>query len=161
MKLSRVSYKQAGFTTLYCHGGLTAKVNTPYGSAKLGLYADVTGQTNGLMANAQYVKPFYISKGCHTLITTPGFGVQWTQDKITNYYYGVSATEFQRTALAEYEVGSSLSPYASLGMMYRYNQRWAITAMLRVNYLSKTVQDSPMVDKSYVLTSVLSLTYSF
>ncbi|WP_083907087.1 MipA/OmpV family protein [Fangia hongkongensis] len=142
-------------------GGLSGKLQTPYGRFQAGVNMDLTAGTTGIMMNFQYLKAFVFESGKHMFITTPGIGVQWTQDKILDYYYGVSASESARSGLNEYHPDSAFSPYLSLSLMYRYNKRWAVTGAFRLNQLPKTVTDSPMVGQTYVLTSALSFTYSF
>ncbi|WP_192483921.1 MULTISPECIES: MipA/OmpV family protein [Cysteiniphilum] len=142
-------------------GGFSSRFNSAYGSLQLGLNLDLTAGTHGLMANMQYTKPFILQSDKHQLIISPGGGVQWTQNKILDYFYGISASESALSGLQEYSPGSAFSPYLSLSLMYRYNKRWGITSVFRLNQLASTVQDSPMVGQSYVLTSAISFTYSF
>ncbi|WHN65300.1 MipA/OmpV family protein [Cysteiniphilum sp. QT6929] len=142
-------------------GGISGQITTPYGRLQLGLNTDLTVGTHGWIANVHYTKPLIFEHGKHDFVIIPGAGVMWTQDKILDYYYGVSASESLTSGLPEYTVKSAFSPYISLSLIYRYNKNWSVGSAFQINQLSTTVKHSPMVGEWYVFTSALSLTYSF
>jgi outer membrane protein len=146
--------------------GINQKFLSPYGIVNIGINADITTQSNGYMIDLGYNKPFIFSNNkylgdSNQLVINPGIGVQYSNHLLTNYYYGISSTESQQSGLEVYHPSGAFSPYASLMVYYTIQKHWNISAIARVNRLANSIVDSPMVDKHYITTAIISLTYGF
>ena len=73
----------------------------------------------------------------------------------------MSVDEARRSNLSEYAVSNAASPYIELSAAYQFNQNWRAFFNGRVTYLSNAVQDSPMIDSSYIPMVITGIHYSF
>jgi outer membrane protein len=135
--------------------GIKQRFRSLYGDINLGLNFDITGQSNGFMATIEYEKRFVCIKGRHLYSLKPSIGFQYSSTKLTDYYYGISSEEAIRSGLSQYTPDDEISPYLGLAFVYSYNRRWNLTLSSRVNRLSDTIIDSPMISNQYVFTSTI------
>lgn len=138
--------------------GLSYVHNTAdYGFLRTTLAADTLNNSNGVVWDIAWLYR-YISGN---LVLTPGIGVQWNSEKQTDYYYGVSGREANRSGLPAYDADNSWSPYLELSAAYRLTDAWSLVGMARYNRLSDEITDSPMVDKSWSGLLSAGVTYRF
>ncbi|MFZ9036223.1 MAG: MipA/OmpV family protein [Francisellaceae bacterium] len=141
--------------------GLSQRFNTPYGRLRFGLDFDITGQSNGYLFQAGYTKPFPIPMENELLILSPGFGVQYSSEKLMDYYYGISSGEAASSGLSAYSPSGAWSPYVSFRLSYRYKTHWNLFASTRVSRLSNQAYDSPMVSSRYIVSAMAGVSYAF
>jgi len=113
------------------------------------------------MITASAQKPFFFRYGSNAFILTPSAGVQFSSENLTDYYFGISNSESQRSGLNQYTPPAAVSPFIGLSTIYSFNQRWSIMLSTRLSRLDDNLVKSPMVSRQYVFTSITSLTYNF
>ncbi len=142
--------------------GLSQSFKSTYGDINLGANIDVTTKTNGYLLSAEYSKKLFLPVSSKFLFfITPSLGVNYSSEQITNYFYGISASEATRSGLPEYSTNGALSPYLGVNMLINFSERWNLFVATRLNRLPDQIYDSPMVSQRYIFTTVLSLTYNF
>ena len=52
-------------------------------------------------------------------------------------------------------------PFAALEAKYVINSRWSVVAAVRVNVLTGSVKDSPMVGRSATVSGALGVQFTF
>lgn len=142
--------------------GLSQSFKSTYGDINLGANIDVTTKTNGYLLSAEYGKKLFLPVSSKFLFfITPSLGVTYSSEQITNYFYGISASEATRSGLPEYSTNGALSPYLGVNMLINFSKHWNLFVATRLNRLPDQIYDSPMVSQRYIFTTVLSLTYNF
>lgn len=137
--------------------GVGYSYSDKWGTIRAEISADTLNKSQGVLAELAYLHHF---KQGNALIT-PAVGVIWADSNHNNYYYGVSVDEARRSNLSEYAVSNAASPYIELSAAYQFNQNWRAFFNGRVTYLSNAVQDSPMIDSSYIPMVITGIHYSF
>ena len=90
-----------------------------------------------------------------------GAGIHYESQKLTRYYYGISAREAAKTNLPSYHPDSSYSPYLSLDVARKVSRSWTAVLGLQVFFLDHAIKNSPMVDRCCTWTATAGMTYSF
>lgn len=137
--------------------GVSYKLKTQWGIAKIGVGADILGKSDGVVVDAAYAYPF--AAGSVTLV--PSAGVLWASSQHNDYYYGVSAKEARASGLKEYDAKSSFSPYLGFDAQIPLAENWNVYMNARAIFLGDEVTDSPMVDKDIKYGGSVGITYSF
>ncbi len=156
-KTSDHQLKRLDDRKLAVDGYLQYILRTQIGHLGARLSYDVFGNAEGFMADAFYAYPFQLGP----VSIRPGAGIKWESEDRLNYYYGVSATESNKSGLARYQGDSGFSPYLSLHSEYQYNDNISIFASSQVRFLSSQIKDSPMIDDSNVINATFGARYSF
>lgn len=133
------------------------KFRTPFGVADLRAGQDIRG--NGHRFSLSYAYP--ISTDFARWQFSPAIGVSYISNGYTDYYYGVSAAESQRSGLAEYSSQDALNPFIRIGGYYRFNQDWSMFGALTASRMSSKIADSPMADGRHVNTVIVAISYAF
>ena len=122
------------------------------------LLRDIFNESNGIKARvelgAEYTfGDFYFAPSV--------LGVYYSE-KFTNYYFGVPQNEID-SAIGRYayEAGPALDLAAQAYLEYSISEHWHLLGNFRADYLGKTIQDSPLVDKKLIYSGMLSVLYSF
>ncbi len=118
---------------------------------------DVLGNSDGILAEATYQYPFKVDSWTFV----PGLGVMWASGNHNDYYFGVSNGEAARSGLSAYKANDSLSPYLQMSAGYAFTPNWSAFANGRIDFLSKEVRNSPMVDSDYTGALSVGVKYSF
>jgi len=119
---------------------------------------DVLGKSKGALGDLSLLVPWITEK----FTMAPGIGIQVSNAKYNEYYYGVSRKESARSGVKHYKPGGdAVSPYISLAIKYNITERWQAVAMGKVEYLTKKITDSPMVGKKYAATVGAGLQFNF
>ncbi|CAK9884182.1 MAG: MltA-interacting protein [Candidatus Erwinia impunctatus] len=118
---------------------------------------DTLDNNDGLLGDMTYLYP--IVAGDWRI--TPGAGVTWASRNYNQYYYGISAHESGRSGFAQYQPGSSWTPYLELTVNYRFNSNWRGFFSARGMALSSEVKDSPMVSDNYSGLLMTGVSYVF
>lgn len=118
------------------------------------LLTDVMGNSEGSRAKLQIDRRFSSAK----FGFTPRMGVEWTDKKYVDYYYGVQLSE-ARAGRAFYEGKSTANLQAGIRLDYSINPKNIVFLDLSTTSFGSAVKDSPLVDKSN--QSVVALGYSY
>ncbi len=138
--------------------GIDASLNTPAGSFKADVTADVLGRSHSVVATGTYAYPLKLAE---RLMFIPSAGVIWQSAKHNDYYFGVTDKEAYKSGLASYDADSGINYFVRAGFTLAITSH--ITAEAHGNYmwLAKEVKDSPMVDKTGVWGASGGIVYKF
>jgi MipA family protein len=114
---------------------------TPVGFFTTRINADVSGKSNGYLADATWFLPYY-KKG---LLIMPAIGFTWYDSNFSNYYYGGVSPEEANPLLPAFDTGSTTSLNGILVVGYRFNPHWFLTGGAIYSRLSSNVADSPVL----------------
>ncbi len=128
---------------------------TPIGLLTGTWSADVSGKSNGQVANMALFIPYYKND----FLLMPSIGVNWRSGAMSNYYFGgVSASEAS-FAIPAYDTGSTLSYNIMLTTGYRLNERWFVGASVYYEHLDESIANSPIVQGGEEFTYFLGAGY--
>ncbi|EKE87018.1 MipA/OmpV family protein [Idiomarina xiamenensis] len=139
--------------------GVSMRFELAAGQLNARLGTDISGKHHGQRAEVNYEYPWQLLE--RQLVLTPSIGVAWQSDDFNQYYYGISGAESVRSGLPAYQVDSSTQYFVGASLMWRINAHWQTYLSGRWTKLDDTVSDSPMVEDSSELTSVLGISYHF
>lgn len=128
---------------------------TPYGAFFFYGFRDAT--SGGSFLDASYAAEFAIA-GLHIY---PQIGVERRDRKYVNGLYGVSAIEAQRSGLAAYTAGNSISPNAAIALEYPVLNTLKLTVQIRKRWLDKNIYESPMVNVKQQASSFIAISKTF
>lgn len=130
---------------------------SPIGGLKAKVATDVLSRHQGTTVTLSHISRF--TKDKFTIY--PSFGAIWRDKNHTNYYYGVSTQESARTGISAYQADDSVSPFAAVMVNYDLNDKIDLFAHQRIEWLSSTQKDSPLVDGSLDSTTRVGINYKF
>lgn len=128
-----------------------------YGTVGAKIYADVLGNADGFGADVFFKLPIFINE----FTITPGAGLSYLSGDRTDYYYGISKAEANRSGLRYYHADFSVSPYVSLEASYLTKNGWYIFANTKYTYLSNEITDSPMIGDEHGLVMSIGAMLNF
>jgi MipA family protein len=134
--------------------GPSMRWTTPAGALNLEYGFDVTGRSNGQVAQMQFIRP---------LITGQGFRLNglaaatWQNAAMNDYYWGMRASE-TTDGLAR-KVGAGVGFSAGLTGLYTMGNNGALFFGVSINRLSDAQANSPIAERSY--TPVMYLGYGW
>jgi len=127
-------------------------------SAQLSVDRDALGRHEGTEAvlgvNRRFGSPFA------PFLSTLSAGLRYQDSKWTDERVGVPAAK-ATPGRPSYEADSSLHPYISAMVLYRFTERWQASVGLRYEWLDTSWRDSPLVSDRARLSSIWTLSYSF
>ncbi|MCF6283377.1 MAG: MipA/OmpV family protein [Candidatus Polarisedimenticolaceae bacterium] len=126
-----------------------------HGFAEVMLLSDITARSNGSLARLELGK--IVNAGRWTLV--PSFMAIYFDGAFNDYYYGVTVDEETATRPA-YSAGQGLNYALQTFANYQLTSELSLQGNLRVDYLNKTISDSPIVDNDWMVSAMLSLAYS-
>lgn len=132
-------------------------IDTEWGSLSLRASGDVTGTSDGFLADVSY--SYTLRAGDFSL--TPGAGVLWTSSDHNDYYYGISRSESSRSGLRRYSPDSGFSPYLRVAAGWDMTEHWSLYASWTAMFLSDEIRNSPMVDRDVQNIFGGGITYRF
>ena len=135
-------------------GGAEWSSQLSLGQIQLGIFHDISNVHSGAEARFAY----------STLTSDAGwngtFGLTWKDAEMTDYYYGVDQNEvIDNRAL--YQAGSSLNPFIRINWQQTEQQSGFWRFGLEFQKLDKSISDSPLINKDYVLNIFIGKQYSF
>ncbi len=136
-------------------GGSFARVGS-WGEMKFTLLGDITGTYHGYEARAQIQKPYMLNRW----IFAPAVRIAWLDSAVVDYYYGVRLDEASDTR-KHYVGHSTTSVFADFMVGYGFSDRLELLGGVKLIRLGDSIQDSPIVDKSYDASVFSALTYKF
>ena len=94
-------------------------------------------------------------------VVTGGLELEFLSVNYSDYYFGVRAEEANASSFERHDVNSVVQPSLVIDGLYAINDNWAISANTKYQHISNKIQDSPIIDKSYVIDGYLVLQYRF
>ncbi len=134
--------------------GPSVRWTTPAGVVNFDYGFDITGRSNGQVAQMQFIRP---------LVTGAGFrlnglvGATWQNAAMNNYYWGMRASETS-DGIAR-NVGSGVGYSAGLTGLYSVGNSGAVFFGASINRLSDAQANSPIAERSF--TPVIYLGYGW
>lgn len=132
-------------------------LTTSIGNISTSIGGDVLNNSNSILADASYNLAFSGDKW--TVLQTIGVG--WANSNHNDYYYGISNHEAQRSGLPVYHAKSSFTPYAAFTSNYKMTKHINGFAGVRVDKLTGDVENSPMINHSFVPSVFAGIGYTF
>lgn len=132
---------------------------TPVGGFEVKLATDALGNSGGHRWSLTHRSRFGLLDD--RLLLYPKLGLTWYSSNHNQYYYGVSAAESLRSGVPTYTAKSSVSPFVSVSAKYQIRGRLGLFANQRVDWLSKSQQDSPLTDNTISSMSSVGLTWDW
>lgn len=137
-------------------GGGRLSLFGDWGRLDASVFTDLLHRYNGVEAELAYQYPLRMTGW--TL--APGIGLAWENSNLTNYYYGVSPAEVAPGRPA-YTPGRATNPFVQLNAEVPLGHRWGFLGGLSYHRFARSIQNSPIIDRSGTLTVFLGLTYRF
>ncbi len=145
-------------STMTAGVGLSHRFNEQKTEVKVSLDADILDNSNSLIAEAELNHAFQASDKVRII---PAAGLVWVNEDHNNYYFGVSRKESATSGVKQYSADGSVHPYIGVGVHYGMTDNISLFGGARIDFLSKEVKDSPMVDRSVTTAVAIGLTYTF
>jgi MipA family protein len=139
--------------------GFAYRRNYDWGVLGAELAYDITGRSEGTVAEFSYRYPF-MGKDARWLLA-PQLGVAWLSDSYVDYYTEVSAPEAVRSGLALYDGHEAYSPFVALAGFYSLTSEWRLSLFARGELLDTGYSGSPMIDRRFVPSFFTAITYDF
>lgn len=137
-------------------GGARWSLFGRWGQLTSSLFTDLLHRNNGMEAELSYQYPIR-GRGWSL---APGVGVTWDNAPLTAYYYGVSPAEAAPGRPA-YEPGRATNPFVRLYSQVPVGKHWQFVGGLTYMHFARSIQNSPIVDRSDTLSVFLGLSYRF
>lgn len=135
--------------------GVGVNALTKIGYINTKVSADVSGQSDGWLADIAWQLPYY-KKG---VLLIPSLGVTWYDSKMSNYYYGGVSQAEANIYVPTYDTGSVYSLNASLIAGYRFSPQWMLIGGFTYSYFSDGMADSPVMRNDYQANVFATLGY--
>jgi len=136
--------------------GVKLSYESEVGQFEVNVVTDVTGTHEGTEVKGQFSKNWFIESLALSFRT----GVSFKSSELVDYYYGVKATEVN--TFRAYFVGEkATSVFGAMQFAYPINDQWVLSGMAGYESFSDEIKNSPLLDKSYALTSYLAIAYKF
>jgi len=140
-------------------GGALSRV-LDWGRLTADFSADVLGEHDGYELALSYGYDFNGVFELPDLRVTPSVGVNYRSSRLNDYYYGVRGSE----AIAgrpRYNAGDSTGLATGLRLNYKLDEKWSLMVLVSLEWLGDEITDSPIVDKDYVMSSLVGIMYRF
>ena len=110
----------------------------------------------GNQVRLRYIKPIQSGKA----LWLPHLSIQWLDKDVSNYYFGVKASE-ATTTRPTYEVGSTQVVKAGVDVEFPLSRSLAMVTGVGVTAYDSAIKDSPLVDKGSAPYAKVGLAYRF
>lgn len=130
---------------------------TPVGGFKIKVAQDALNRHDGTAITVSHLSKF--NQGNVTIY--PVIGATWYDDKYNSYYYGVSQSESDKSGLTTQTINADISPFVSVAVNYKLNERMALFVNQKAEWLSGSQKDSQLVDGKVQATTRLGVNYTF
>ena len=141
-------------------GGLRYSTTLLKGRLSASITTDLTNEHQGQRAIIGWQRPIAFAKDRRWQILG-GVELEYLTSNYTQFYFGVSQEEAQRSTFAQYTPGSVVQPSVTLNGYYNITKRWQLIANLGWQVLDSDIKNSPIVDQSSVPTGLLGIIYNF
>ncbi len=138
--------------------GVAWRLSSPQERTALALQArqDVSQTSHGgaVQASLQHHQPW------GPFLLTPELDLSWRSAALNRYYYGISAQE-ATTALPAYHPGAGMNAGLGLQAQTWISDRWQVMGGASAAAFSKTLANSPIVQKRGMASFYLGMAYDF
>jgi outer membrane protein len=161
-------FNQDGFkTNMPALDGLNERVNslpvglgtlqvTPLGGVFFNAFHDINA-SGGSWIELIYGAKFTAS----AVVFYPMLGLDYQSANYVNYYYGVSDQEAAISSFSSYKPSAAINAYFGLIADISLRGDWHLNAYLRHKRLDDSIYHSPVVDKRFLDTAYLALSYRY
>jgi len=104
-----------------------------------------------------YYSDLYIYRNWDIYI---GAGLTLYQDKVTNYYYGITEQEVTAARHA-YQASNGYKGSLEVYARYPISKKWSFNAGITHTYYSDSIFNSPIIDKQHITQFLLGAVYVF
>jgi outer membrane protein len=137
-------------------GGIAFRYHHPIGDFVVELRNDISNESNGTEIRAGYGYRWQDGP----LALHPYMTLAFRDTDLNNYYYGVRADE-QTPQRPEYVAGNGYDFEFGLYGQYNLTRRWKMLAGIGAERLSTEIRNSPIVDKSWLVSGYVGAVYDF
>ncbi len=119
---------------------------------------DISNESNGLKLRAEIGYSYKSEK----IMIVPSLLAVWLSQPMSNYYFGVEEYESDLSiGRSEYRSSAAVNTAAQTYFKYSFNKKYHALFNIRADYLAQTIQDSPLVDKRFIFSGLISLMYNY
>lgn len=137
-------------------GGLEIMYADDWGDLQFQVLSDISFTHKGFEVWASYAYPW--QHGNWKLV--PSVGFNWKSSALIDYYYGVRKEEANLLRPA-YRASSGFNSFAKLSLAYRINDNWGLVGVAKYEALSRSIRQSPIVDRQSIETLFIGIMYNF
>lgn len=137
-------------------GGLEIIYADVWGDLQLQVLSDLSLTHKGVEIWASYAYSWHYGNWR----LTPSFGLNWKSSNLLDYYYGVRDSEARENRPA-YKASSGFNHFARLSVSYTINDHWGLVGVAEYETLSRSIRNSPIVNKDSVETLFVGIMYRF
>lgn len=137
-------------------GGIELLYSDEWGDLQLQVLSDISFTHKGFEVWGSYGYHWSIGR----LKIAPTIGFHWKSRRLLDYYYGVRPEEAEGNRIA-YQADSGVNGFFRLSISYALTNHWGIVGLAEYESLSRSVRQSPLVDRSSVETLFIGLMYHF
>jgi outer membrane protein len=138
-------------------GGVSYQLQTVYGIFKANIATDLADKHNGTSSGLSWTIPFSFQMwGMNATL-----GYRYDDEKINNYYYGVSATEAARTGFSAYEPDGSGSYFAGLNSYLMLTPNFSLNGSVVYMRFDHEIENSPIIEDGSALGASVGMSYRF
>ena len=129
---------------------------TPIGGFWINAFHDVR-RSQGNWLEATWGGEFTL----HRVTFYPLFGAEYQSGNYVRYYYGVSPLEAANSQYAAYQPGGSVNEFAGLIADIGLAEGYHLNCYVRRKWLGDAIRFSPIVNRGYLDTGYIALSYRF
>ena len=124
------------------HVGAFASYSQAWWSLRGNVVTDAGGKHEGTTAGLEFEGRYPLTQ---SLFLSAGPGLSWADQRHTQTFFGINATQAANSGLARYDVKSGVNAFKfSMGIEYRIDARWFITGRATVERLRGDAKSSPI-----------------
>ena len=121
---------------------------------------ELTGSSDLLNKHQGQEIGFSFSREFYQGFLKPRVGGNWLSEDIVDYYYGVKGEE-AKPGRPAYEGGPAFNFTAGLQVAVPIQAAWVLVTDVQFENLGAKIEDSPLVDKQALWTTIVGLVYRF
>jgi MipA family protein len=120
--------------------------------SQLNVLQEVTGRHHGQEVRLAFATPLMQGNHNHQLDLTASAGATWKSAALVDYYYGVPN---------QYTAQATLNTFIKLKLSKPISEHWSTVSFVHWEHLGRGIANSPLVEKSAVLTGFAGVMYAF
>jgi outer membrane protein len=141
------------------HLGLFGGYSQPGWSLRGNVLSDAGGKHQGTTASLELEGKFTLTD---RLVLSAGPGLRWADKRYTQTFFGVDATQAAQSGRARYDTNAGLNTLKfSVGLEYRIDPRWFVSARAAVESLRGDARSSPVTAENSPYTLGVFTGYRF